>query len=47
METNLHTGFQTFSILFEEGGYFRAIVPIMPPKSRFEEFVEFVGEIVG
>jgi len=47
METNLHTSFQTLSISLEERGYIRAIVPIMPLKSRFKKFVEFVGEVVG
>jgi hypothetical protein len=44
--TDLYTRFVTFPVLFEKKGYVRATVRIIPLKSRLEEFVEVIGEVI-
>lgn len=45
-ETHLRTGLQTVPVFFEERGYVRAIVRIMPFKSCFEKVVQFIGKVM-
>lgn len=45
-ETYLRAGFETFPVPFEERGYVRAVVRIIPLKSRLEEFAEVIGKVI-
>ena len=45
-ETHVRSNLQPIPVLLKERSYILASVRIMPRESRFEEFMEFIGEVI-